>query len=72
MRARGFTAGQKTMENQDWATGPPGRLAVAGRGRWAVVGRGAWAMGRRPVDLRAVGRRQLGRGPVFSKIRPTC
>ena len=32
--ARGFTAGQKTMENQDWATGPPG---VAGRGPRDIV-----------------------------------
>ena len=32
MHARGFNTGQKTMENQDWATGPPGRRAVAGRG----------------------------------------
>ena len=31
MHARGFTAGQKTIENQDWATGPPGR-GQAGRG----------------------------------------
>ena len=35
----GFTAGQKTVENQDWAAGrravghgPSGRSAVAGRG----------------------------------------
>ena len=40
VHARGFTAGQKTMENQNWATGPPGRRAVAGRG---------------PVGLRAAG-----------------
>ena len=32
VHARGFTVGQKTMENQDWATGPPGRWAVVGRG----------------------------------------
>ena len=50
MHARGFTAGQKTKENQDWATGPPGHRAVAGRGpratgpSWAV-GRGPWAAG---------------------------
>ena len=60
----------KTMENQDWATGPPGRRVVAGRGpvfsktlqllrfaagRWAVVGlRTAGALGRWAV---------AGRGP---------
>ena len=50
----------KTMENQDWATRPPGRRAVADRGPpgcrgpWAVgrgpwtVGRGPWAVGRGP------------------------
>ena len=25
VHVRGFTAGQKTVENQDWATRPPGR-----------------------------------------------
>ena len=51
MHARGFTAGQKkTVENQDWATGSPGRLAV---GPWR-------AAGRRPLGLRAAG--PLGRG----------
>ena len=29
--ARGFTAGQKTVENQDWDSGPPGC-----RGPWAA------------------------------------
>ena len=32
VHARGFTSVQKTVENQDWATGPPGRGAIAGRG----------------------------------------
>ena len=36
MQIRGFTAGQKIVENQDWAVG---RRTVAGRGPWAV-GRG--------------------------------
>ena len=66
------------MENEEWATGPPGRRAVAGRGpraagpsgrraagpsgRWAA---GPWrAVGRGP---RAAGRGPLGRGPAFSK-----
>ena len=31
VHARGFPAGQKTVENQDWATGPPGH-----RGPWAA------------------------------------
>ena len=55
------------MENQDWATRPPGRRAVADRGPpgcrgpWAV-GRGPWAVGRGPW---AVGRGPwaVGRGP---------
>ena len=42
MHARGFTAGQKTVENQDRATGPPRPL-----GRWAVVGRAPRAAGPR-------------------------
>ena len=34
---------KKTVENQDWATGPPGRRTVAGRG---PPGRsGPWAAG---------------------------
>ena len=32
VHARGFKLDKKTVENQDWATGPPGRRAVAGRG----------------------------------------
>ena len=32
VHARGFTLDKKTVENQDWATGPPGCWAVAGRG----------------------------------------
>ena len=39
VHARGFTAGQKTMGNQDWATGPPGRWATGPPDRRAV-GRG--------------------------------
>ena len=44
--AHGFTAGQKAVENQDWATGPLGHRAVAGGGPLghravAVAGRGA-------------------------------
>ena len=31
LHVRGFTAGQNTVENQDWATGPPGRGPL-GRG----------------------------------------
>ena len=60
--AHGFTAGQKTVENQDRAAEPPGRRAV---------GRGPRAAG--PSDLRAagpwraVGRGPPGRGPAFSK-----
>ena len=43
------------MENQDWATEPPGRGA-------------AWASGRRAAGpSRAVGGGPLGRGPAFSK-----
>ena len=62
VHACGFTAGQKTMENQNWATGPPGRWAVV------VAGRGLRAGG--PSGLRAAGpSRALGRGPVFSKTR---
>jgi len=34
---------KKTVENQDWATGPPGRQAVAGR--WAFGPPGRWAAG---------------------------
>ena len=55
VHACGFTAGQKTMENQNWATGPPGRWAVV------VAGRGLRAGG--PSGRRAV----TGRRPVFSK-----
>ncbi len=48
------------MENQDWATGPLGRQAVAGRGPGAAGP--SWAVGRGPVGLRAAG--PLGhRGP---------
>ena len=50
---------KKTVENQDWATGPPGPSRAAGRR--AVVGRGPraagpWrAVGRGPPGLRAAG-----------------
>ena len=44
---------KKTLENQDWASGPS-----QAAGRWAVAGRGPCAMGRWAV---------AGRGPAFSK-----
>ena len=37
------------MENQDWATGPPGRRVVAGRG--PLGRRGPWAAGRWAAGL---------------------
>jgi len=40
---------KKTVENQDWATGPPGR-----RASWPLGRRGPWAAGRWAV---------AGRGP---------
>ena len=46
------------MENEEWATGPPGR-----RGPWAAGPSGRRAAG----PWRAVGRGPLGRGPAFSK-----
>ena len=36
VHVRGFTAGQKTVENQDWATGPLGRWAAGPPGRRAA------------------------------------
>ena len=47
VHAREFTAGQKTVENQNWATGPPGRqaagpLVLRDAGQWAA---GRWAFG---------------------------
>ena len=51
---------KKTMENQDWATGPRGRHGPWAAGRWAIGQLGRWAVA-------AVGRRLLGRGPAFSK-----
>ena len=48
MHARGFTAAQKTVENQDRA---PGQSWATGR--WAVAGRGPRAAG--PSDRRAAG-----------------
>ena len=46
---------KKTVENQDWATGPPDRRAAGPPGRGAVAGRGPraadrWAFG--PPGLR--------------------
>ena len=51
------------MENQDWATGPPGRQAVADRGPRAAKPSGRRAAG----PWRAVGRGPLDRGPAFSE-----
>ena len=48
-----------------WASGPPGRRAVAGRGPRAAGPSGRRAAGPR----RAVGSGPLGRGPAFSKTR---
>ena len=50
VHVRGFTAGQKTVENQAWAAEPPGHRAA---GPWRAVGRG-------PSGRRAAG--PLGRG----------
>ena len=59
------------MENQDWATGPPGRRAAGPPGRRAVAGRGPWTPGpsgrRAAGPWRAVGRGPLGRGPALAK-----
>ena len=58
---------KKTVENQDWATGPPGRWAIAGRGPWRAADRG-------PLGLRAAG--PLGRcgpwaaGLLLAKPKP--
>ena len=52
----------KNYGKSDWATGPPGRRAVAGRGPVGLRAAG---------PSRAVGRGALGRGPVFSKTRIT-
>ena len=75
MHVHGFTTGQKTVENQDWAVGrgPPcshGLRAVV-RGPRAAAGPRAvaipWAVAGRPGPL---GRRgPLGRGPAFSKTQ---
>ena len=51
------------MENQDWATGPLRRQAVAGRGPRATGPSGRRTAG----PWRAVDRGPLGRGPAFSK-----
>ena len=59
---------KKTVENQDWATGPPGRWAIAGRGPWAA---GPWrAADRGPLGLRAAG--PLGRGGPWAAGRWTA
>ena len=42
VHARGFTLDKKTVENQDWATGPSGRWAA---GPWQAVGRGPLGCG---------------------------
>ena len=60
---------KSTVENQDWATEPAVRRAVASRGPRAV---GPWrTVGRGPLGLRAAGPLgrgvPLGRGPAFSK-----
>ena len=57
VHVRGFTAGQKTVENQDWAAEPPGHRAA---GPWRAVGR-------RPSGRRAVG--PLGRGGPWATDR---
>ena len=68
MHARGFTARQKTVENQNWATGLLG-LRTVGPSR--AVGRGpraAGPSGRRTAGPSwAAGGGPLGRGPAFSK-----
>ena len=62
---------KKTVENQDWATGPPGLQIAGPPGRGAVAGsepRAAGPSGRRAAGpSRAVGRGLLDRGPAFSK-----
>ena len=64
---------KQTVENQDWATGPPGYRASGPPGHRAVgpsravAGRGPRAAG--PSGRRAAGRGPLGRGPAFSKTR---
>ena len=66
MHALGFTTAQKTLENQDLATGPAGRRSVASRERWPwAVGRGPWAVGRWPsaVGRGPPGHAVAGRGP---------
>ena len=56
---------KKTVENQDWATGPRVRRGPWAAGRWAFGPPGRWAVaGHGP---RAVDRGPLGRGPAFSK-----
>ena len=48
VHARGFVAGQKTVENQDWASGPSqaiscGLLGLRAAGLWQAMG--CWAAG---------------------------
>ena len=69
---------RKTVENQDWATGPPGHRAAGCRaagppgrraaGPWAA---GGWAFGPlgRPGPWAAGRWAVAGRGPAFSKTR---
>ena len=69
VHARRFTAGQKTVENQDRAAGPSWAAGRWTAGPSRVVGGGQ-------LDLRAFGPPgggPLGRGPVFSKTPgPGC
>ena len=57
VHARGFTLDKKTVENQDWATGPLGRRGPSGRGplglrAFGPLGRGGpWAAGHWAVGL---------------------
>ena len=61
--AHGFTAGQKTVENQDWAAEPPGH-----GGPWAVAD--PWPLGRGPAFRKT----HLLRGALrfFSIISTLC
>ena len=54
---------RKTMENEEWATGPPGLRTAGPPGRRAVAGRGPRAAG--PSGRRAAGPwRAVGRGAL--------
>ena len=54
---------KKTVENQDWAAGPPGRRAAGPRGRLGPWAAGNWASG--PPGRWAV----AGRGPRAAEPR---